>query len=978
MRKLNPRWAGEGMAVQQTRVLDDRPGYSPDILVHPPGAAPVIIETKFDRQASLLEKQAGGRLGSSVGSEPVETVMMVLYPESWREAPEEQLDGDLSSDRPCLRWALLSESGRVPTAGWASSGLAQIADIIDICAVSVSRLTQAVGELEDGVREAGTLIYRSGRADSVVEVLRQHQDPTVSGIQSCRMAAMLLVNAFIFQNVLAGHGVANVRTVEAVRNERVALADGSEVLRPSVHAVRAAWKGILQINWWPIFDISTRIIEELAPNTASQILHRAAIAADRIVSTHIRNLQDAVGQMFGRLVADRDLLKAHYTRVEAARLLAEIAVERLDVDWSDRNAVTGLRVADFACGTGMLLTACYRSIAGRVRRAGVNARELHADMMQTVFTGMDVLPAAVHLTAMVLSSQHPDMVYGGTSIHLVPLGCDIRPDGRTTTNLGALDMLRDGANVPSLFGERSDLQVAGTARETRANTTVMVSPQSCDLVIMNPPYGRATKHSRRGVTHAGATTDLVPPFAAFGASPEDQRIMADRLAKLSRRVPERAAHGNAGLGSYFFDIAHAKLRPGGVLALVLPLTAAAGKDWGGLRDRLAAHYEGVTFIGLAGATDEERQFSADTGIAELLLVAKRRCTPRIEHTTLRDVHWVTLLRRPTSETEALIDARLVTGIEPSDSDGSPGELRFGYDLKGRVVTAGIDDGGLLAIYSDTVREASNGLMAGTLRLGRVPPIHIPITRLGNLGERGPYHLDTATHRELQGSRNLRAPFYIDPMPEHGATYFPLLWAHNAPSGRESRLEVLPDRAGTIREGQDGKARHLFRNYATTFHLNQDCDFGSQMLAACMTPEPVLGGRAWPGYRLTDSRHAAFLVLWMNTTLGLIAFWLTGTRQQKRRALITVTRQRLIPVYDPRELSERQVDEAEMLYTKLKTVRLLPANQADRDPARHELDTAVLCDLLRLHQQAETSRDDFMNALAVLRTAWCNEPHIARA
>ncbi len=973
LRRLSPRWAGDGLKVQQTRVLDGRPADSPDVLVHPSGAAPVIVEAKFERHASALEQQARGRLGVLVDGQPVETVLMVLYPESWREATDEELDNQLVSAQPCLRWALLSTTGRLPSQGWSPAGLQRIADLIEVSGVSASSVAAASSALADGVRDAGALIHRTGRADRITELLRQHHDPTVSDIQSCRMAAMLLVNAFIFQDGLAD-SVMHVPTVVSVRTERVSLADSTQVLRPSVQAVRMAWKAILQINWWPIFDIATQILEELAPRNASQVLDRAVTASERMASANLGNLQDAVGQMFGRLVTDRDLLKAHYTRVEAAALLAEVAVANMDVtDWSDTDAVTGLRVADFACGTGMLLTAAYRSIAARVRRAGGDDRSIHAAMVERVFTGMDVLPAATHLTAMALSSKHPDLVYGGTGIHLVPLGCDTALDGRTTINLGALDMLRDGANVMSLLGERSDLRVAATADEARSNTRVGVPPQSCDLIIMNPPYGRATKHSRRGAIHSGVTTDVVPPFAPFGASPEHQRIMADRLAKLSRGSRDRAAHGNAGLGSYFFDIAHAKLRPGGVLAFVLPLTVSTGRDWGGLRSLLAAHYDNITFIGLAGSTDEERQFSADTGIAELLVVARRRRTLRSDG-DIPAVRWVTLFSRPTSEMEALIDAGLIVEAEPSN--GGTAELRYGSDLIGRAITAGIDDGGLLAIHSDPVRDAASGLMTGKVRLGRFAPIPIPSTRLGRLGGRGPIHRDIATQRGSVGSRQTRAPFYIDPIPEHGATYYPLLWAHHAPSGRESRLEVRPDRSGTVREGQADRARRLFRDHATTFHLNQDFDFGSQMLAACMTPDRVLGGRAWPGYKLTDPRHGAFLTLWMNTTLGLISFWVTGTRQQKRRALVTVTRQARIPVYDPRTLSDTQLDQAGHLYEELKAVRFLPANQADQDTARHRLDAAVLCDLLRLHEQANVSADDFTNALAVLRTAWCSEPHIA--
>ena len=46
-----------------------------------------------------------------------------------------------------------------------------------------------------------------------------------------------------------------------------------------------------------------------------------------------------------------------------------------------------------------------------------------------------------------------------------------------------------------------------------------------------------------------------------------------------------AGHGNAGLASNFIDIAHAKVRPGGVLALVLPASFLQGAAWDAARDR---------------------------------------------------------------------------------------------------------------------------------------------------------------------------------------------------------------------------------------------------------------------------------------------------------------------------------------------------------------------------------------------------------
>ena len=979
LRPMSPLWSGDALKVQQTGVFDQSSAASPDLLAHPRGYAPVVVEAKFEKSKAALEDQAAGRLGFTVGGDAVESVLMVLYPQRWTDETDTNISDEVSSGAECLQWAMLTVGGRMPLKGWASAGLPEIADMLEIASVSASRIQHAANTMAAGIKAAGQAINDTGRASKIAELLRQHHDPTASHEQTSRMAAMLMVNAFLFQNVLSEHDP-RVPTVESLRTQTHEQPDGSLEILPTAATVRTVWKQILKVNWVPIFDVATQLVAELPPRAAPRILQEVATSAEQMLKAHLGSVQDLAGQTFGKLVADRDLLKAHYTRPEAAALLAELGMHTLDrgdrgPDWSNREAVTRLRIADFACGTGMLLSSAYRRAASRMRRKGLDDRDIHKEMIEEALVGVDVLPSAAHLTAMALSSVHPDIVYRQSNIHLARLGCKVSHTGNKIAYLGSLDMLDSKAGMPSLFGVPSEQRIAATEEETDSGEyLIKIDNGSCDLVIMNPPYGRATKHSRLTARHSGVTRDLVPPFAAFGASPEDQQEMSKRLSLLTRKIKPRAGHGNVGLASNFFDVAHAKVKPGGVVALVLPLTAATGKDWGGLRDVLASHYHDITFVALAGTTDEERQFSADTGMAELLLVAKQNPNKRPSVTPpAPDVRWVTLRRRPASEAEAVTDARLIAASQPTR--GKTDALRFGEYAKGRVVAAGIDGGGLLAIDSDVVLDAAMGLAADELRLQRIDPIALPTTTLGPLGDHGKYHLDVGTHRDQSGGQTLRAPFFVDQPGTAGADPFPLLWAHDALSGRESQIEVLPDRAGTIRQGKEQDARTLFRDHAVRLHINQDFDFGSQRLAACLTPEKVLGGTAWPGYKLHDPAHEKFLALWMNTTPGLILYWLTGSRQQKRRARISVTRQHLLPVHDPRALTPEQHARVPEIYEKAKQLTFKQANHAHQDPSRERLDRMVLCDLLGVHETGGVSEQDFMDALAVVRAAWCAEPHI---
>ena len=136
----------------------------------------------------------------------------------------------------------------------------------------------------------------------------------------------------------------------------------------------------------------------------------------------------------------------------------------------------------------------------------------------------------------------------------------------------------------------------------------------------------------------------------------------------------------------------------------------------------------------------------------------------------------------------------------------------------------------------------------------------------------------------------------------------------------------------------------------------------------MTDRPTIGGRAWPNFLCTDHRWEHPIVLWANTTLGLLAFWLIGTRQQKGRAIITISKLPSLAALDARQLSTAQIDQAHDIFKRFKDREFLPANEAWHDEARQDLDRTILIDLLGLPE-------DIMEPLALLRLQWCAEPSV---
>ena len=123
-------------------------------------------------------------------------------------------------------------------------------------------------------------------------------------------------------------------------------------------------------------------MEALPVRAVPPVLNRIAESITGLARLGTTTYHELTGRMFQTLIADRKFLATFYTLPESACLLAELAVERLGVNWSDRAAVEGLKIADFACGTGALLSAAQRAVYRRYRRAGGDDKDLHQALME--------------------------------------------------------------------------------------------------------------------------------------------------------------------------------------------------------------------------------------------------------------------------------------------------------------------------------------------------------------------------------------------------------------------------------------------------------------------------------------------------------------------------------------------------------------------------------------------------------------------
>lgn len=937
LRSKHPGWNARA---EQTNVFVEKMK-QPDIVVSHVGGLTVILETEFF-PAATVESDTHKRLGQIIKltKEEVEQCIAVKLPVSLREIEQENLDSAVRNARYVFavftydgQENLFGENERWPNSGWLEGGLDDLANCIETVALSERRVAKGVKILELGVSQAaGYLQFRAPNyiLGQLAEKLHQEE-----GEQTTRMAMAILANAVIFHMRLA-RLYPEINYLEHYKNEL------GTIIRSKVIG---CWRDILNINYWPIFSLASDLFKILPERDAQGVIDILEQMASELERFGAADIQDLSGRMFQQLITDRKFLATFYTLPASATLLAELAVFRLSIDWSDPEQITALRTADLACGTGALLGATYHAFASRYRRTGEDDGILHEKMMESVLIAADIMPSAVHLTAATLSGMHPDKAYGHTRIITMPYGENGNENG---ISIGSLDLMQ-ADETRAIFGTgRKALTGKGAMADDPEGAVVEVPHGSMDLVIMNPPFTRPTNHE--------ATDVPIPSFAGFRTREEEQAKMSLRLKELKKGLATPAGHGNAGLASNFIDLAHAKLRSGGILALVLPASFMQGKAWENARKLIYQHYKDILIVGIATDGSTDRAFSADTGMAEVLLVATRK---KENDKDLSDIFVVNLLRRPRTQLEGAIIAKM---IEQSQHDHTQDA--------GKIQLTKTEQAGNFFRSRNWIglgiREASlvicmNSLAEGKLLLPRMgSSVSIPVCELGKLGHRG--YLD----RDIIGrtsSGEPRGPFDLETISQ--APEYPILWGHDA--SRERQLIVRPDRQGTSRKDFRKQAAQLWFDGASRLHFNRDFRINSQPLAACITEQPSLGGAAWPNF-ITDKKWEIPLVLWANTTLGLISFWWAGTRQQQGRARLTISRLPRLLSIDVKIFNKEQLVLSEQIFKDFRDRDFLPANEAYQDDSRIALDHAVLISLLGIE-------DDLLDNLAVLREQWCTEPSV---
>jgi hypothetical protein len=977
-RAMNTDWRlYDHVSSENTGGLSTKKALRPDILITVPGAPPICLETEYEPGLSV-ETDAASRLGQMAVKfgGTIQAAFAIRIPTRFKTIAAPKLLNELRKAQD-FQYCVLSglspkEFARWPAGGYLRGSLEDLFVALEGAATPQSVIQKGADALESGASEIAAIIdsmvhSHPGVINKISAALKQE-----GNLQTFRMAATILINAFVFQENLAGRsgGLEDIRSMEE-------LAIGGGMTK---NGVIAEWATILEINYWPIFGIARSLLQAVPTNIAAGILKRMHHTASVLLTLNLGKSSDLSGIIFQRLISDRRFLATFYTTPASAALLNGLVFKDVALNekpWSDPS-VTSLRIADFACGTGSLLDGAYNEIRRHIEISGVSARKLHPAFIENSFIGSDVMPSATHITASILSSAFPEERYKHTNILTLPYGR--QPDG--SVSLGAIELLSTQGALSIIDTGATGV---GATSEVSADPWVVIggtgiADASFDLVIMNPPFTRLTGGG-------GKTSEIpLPMFAAFGTEQEEQELMSARTKKLTFGT---CAHGNAGEASIFVQVAHNKVRHDGYLALVLPLTFLSGAAWEDCRELIRKNYRDIVVVTIASSKSGTFAFSADTDVGECLLVARRAQKPNtgILSAAADRVTSVSLTTKPSAPFEGTEIARQirqtiqggnVAKLEAGPLGGSPlalGNVHIGEMLSGPISAK--DPWPLFRMSDHSVAQVAyqllskqklwlHGMDSGDVRA-------VELCRLDELGQIGPYHLDIDGSGISGGAA--RGPFKIREIPSgHIATY-PVLSSHDA--AKERTLEIAYDSEAVPRVGKTSTEIEVLRlrrekiwGSRSRLHVNTDFRFNSQSLTFGLTPAPSLGGRAWPTFKMADELHEVVASLWANSTFGLLTYWWSANKAQDGRGSITTTQIPKFYILDPRKLSTAMLKNSDIFYSLTKAKSLLPAHQLANDPVRAEIDTFVLKELLKIDAPSLTA---ILEMMANLREKLGSEP-----
>ena len=844
-----------------------------DVVANVEGLRVVLeAETGFHRKSQAI-KDADARLRQKLTT----IVFAVCYPE---EVTEDNLA------RVTLTWIVRLKAGE-PAGEWSTGDVKQLARAVQQAPHSLSGTDIAAQLLSDGL-------------DAVVQRLKLHDRRTLalaldlpagksegggqeeSYFVAAKRGMLVVATAMLFHHRVQAHLPTQPPCEFEGEWPPASATECAEQSAP-INAFREAWRGILAVDYRPVFETGRVALGALAANPDNGQAVRSLGEMVARVSERVTGLRhDLLGRIFHRVLDTARYDGSFYTSTAAAVLLASLAIRKQDADWPDPDSVAALRICDPACGTGTLLMATaerIRDLRNAAGRSDADAEEaLGLILVEDVLWGYDVNLTATHMAASTLGMLSPTTRFSRMNIHRTLLG--VFGD---SPYLGSLDFLSGEARLAAW--------PSGT-QQVESEREMAEPPPPMDLVIMNPPF------TRDSLRHDQFT-------------PTDEKAIKHREKQVLKGQPYREAARLSGSANAFLVLADKMVRENnGTLAVVLPTVMATNPAASHTRTYLAKRFHIDTIV---SSHDPQRIFfSESTSIGEILLICRRwRNGPK------PSTRVVNVARNAATPVDAV---DIATRIDRTSEAGAAESRDFTLQY---VDSDRIERGDWFA-----VNFLSPFLVNSYRRLTGTDFESVSTVPLNELAEVGPE------------GRRIRDSYTRSAMPTPSARR--ALWYHK--SDVTISMQAETDTYIEPKKSKRDLADRYWKQRSDLL-LPHRLWLPLARVAAVKLPERAVGS-IWTPCRPHNPSIAKAICLYLNSTLGLLALLGGRDNRKPSYPSFSLDTLRSLKVPDFTALGDAELQSLNSWFNWLKEQPLLPFPQMTEDVARHQIDDAII-EALRL-------------------------------
>ena len=710
-----------------------------------------------------------------------------------------------------------------------------------------------------------------------------------------------------------------------------------------------ALEDLLSFDYRTAIETAIKILNILLLPDVAGAVERLIELGTKIAQNRYLLRRDFAGRVYHRIVGDivhRKGFATYYTEVPAAYLLATLAVnvlfntdEKPITKLSEKevqnivNKISNIKVGDFACGSGTLLTATYSALMGLASaiklyyNLGIDLDDVGKRLIEDGVYGIDALRYASQITAINLALIGPQGKITKENVFTIYLGILNKPN--RVPWLGSLELLNNGKRVGGILEFiEGGLQGAVEKVSVSGVEGTFTIPDKFDLIIMNPPFTRATgrpetygeESERRGlfgfVADENARQDLLNRLNNVRKSARQSLI---ENAKAHRDVFQNIIHmfqntiqeiidgkrglseylniGQAGEGLLFLYLAHNFIKNNennGVVAFVLPRNLLMGVSWFLARVLLATKYH-LKYV-VVSSEPGNYNFSESANLNEVLIVAKRQD----EHSPDEETVIINLLRKPSKALEAIALADEVM------------RRRYGYvSLGGNMATAyvtRVKRGDLLnyilnwniLVYEGLFKYLDNMIKRNEVEIGGIT-VRMPLSRFNDLitdmGVNRGGDVIEAFNLIVRGNRVACDTYRNRP----SVPYIPMICG----GGEEVANRMLIQPNAYVPDMDNSKARRI-KSLRTRFFLPNRIRWNTHHAIALRSTEPAISNVYFMvKTNLTEEQEKA-LTLWLNSFWGILTVFAFMEITEEAFTRLNIAQWRVLPVLNVRELNEDAV------------------------------------------------------------------------